>query len=99
MGSIGWHSMVITEQFGPRVRLACLVTEARFGVFAFTLRNGCCAAGVVSCIESCPAKALGIPGSGTAYAMNKFACRTYRQAGLTCSVCMRVCDEALRKSR
>ena len=97
MGRIGWHSMLITEQFGPRVRLACLVTEARLES-SLSAPNGVCS-GCGVCVDSCPAKALGIPGNGTAYAMNKFACRTYRQAGLTCSVCMRVCDEALRKSR
>ena len=96
MGRIGWHSMVITEQFGPRVRLACLVTEARLE--SSLSAPMVCVAGVVS-VSTAVRKALGIPGNGTAYAMNKFACRTYRQAGLTCSVCMRVCDEALRKSR
>ncbi len=97
MGRIGRHSMLITEQFGPRVRLACVVTEARLEPSPPTSNASC--DGCDACIESCPAKALEIPDDGMAYSMNKFACRTYRQAGLTCSVCMRVCDETLRKSR
>jgi O-acetylhomoserine (thiol)-lyase len=48
-----------------------------------------------ACIRACPAKALQIPGAKEVYSMNKFACRTYRQAGLTCSICMKVCDEVL----
>ena len=30
-------------------------------------------------------QALQVPKQGEAYSINKFACRTYRQAGLTCS--------------
>jgi epoxyqueuosine reductase QueG len=91
MGSIGWHSMLITEQFGPRVRLACLVTEALF-VSSLPVINAFCSR-CGACIESCPAKALEIPPNGVTYSMNRFACRTYRQAGLTCAICMKVCDE------
>ena len=94
MGRIGWHSMLITGQFGPRVRLACVVTEAPIEPSPSSPEGSCAACG--ACIESCPAKALEVPGKGTAYSINKFSCRTYRQAGLTCSVCMKVCDEALR---
>jgi epoxyqueuosine reductase len=97
MGRIGWHSMLITEQFGPRVRLACVVTEAPLESSPRAIGASC--NGCAACIENCPAKVLEIPLNGKAYSMNKFACRSYRQAGLTCSVCMRVCDETLRKSR
>ena len=91
MGRIGWHSMLITEQFGPRVRLACVVTEAPFESSLQAAEASCNGCG--ACVESCPAKAIETPLNGTAYSMNKFACRSYRQAGLTCSVCMKVCDE------
>ncbi|HUJ88727.1 MAG TPA: 4Fe-4S binding protein [Syntrophorhabdales bacterium] len=94
MGRIGWHSMVITGQFGPRVRLACVVTEAPFEPSPHAFEDFCSGCG--ACIESCPAGSLQAPGGAEAYSMNKFSCRTYRQAGLTCSVCMKVCDEALR---
>jgi epoxyqueuosine reductase QueG len=97
MGSIGWHSMLITEQFGPRVRLACFLTEAPLESPSRTFKASCSGCG--ACIEICPAKALKAPGNGEAYSMNKFACRTYRQAGMTCSVCMKVCDEALRSGQ
>jgi epoxyqueuosine reductase QueG len=97
MGRIGWHSLLITGQFGPRVRLACLVTEAPLEFSPHAAEASCNGCG--ACIESCPAKAIEAPLNGTAYSMNKFACRSYRQAGLTCSVCMRVCDETLNKRR
>jgi epoxyqueuosine reductase QueG len=97
MGRIGWHSMLITEQFGPRVRLACLVTEAPMEPSPNILEHSCNGCG--ACVDSCPAKALEVPTNGAAYSMNKFSCRTYRQAGLTCSVCMKVCSEVLRAPR
>jgi epoxyqueuosine reductase QueG len=44
-----------------------------------------------ACIRACPAKALALPQDDSPYAINKFACRTYRQTGLTCSMCMKAC--------
>lgn len=94
LGKMGRHSLLITPEFGPRVRLACLLTEARFDTSPSKQGDHCidCDA----CIRECPAQALKVPAPGESYFINKFACRTYRQAGLTCSVCMKVCDEVLR---
>ncbi len=97
MGRIGWHSLLITGEFGPRVRLACLITEALLEPSPRAFENFCQGCGV--CVTSCPAKAFEVPGDGMAYVMNKFSCRAYRQAGLTCSVCMKVCDKALTERR
>jgi len=93
LGTMGRHSLLITPEFGPRVRLACLLTEAPLETSPSRWKDYCidCDA----CIRECPAQALEVPRQGEAYAMNKFACRTYRNAGLTCSVCLRICDEAL----
>lgn len=93
LGTIGRHSLLITPQYGPRVRLACLLTEIPLEASPLVQKDYCidCDA----CIRKCPAQALEVPMQGEAYSMNKFACRTYRQAGLTCSVCMKVCDKVL----
>ena len=55
--------------------------------------------GAKSVIKACPSKALQMPKKGQAYAMNPYACGTYRVAGLNCSVCMKACDESLSKKR
>jgi epoxyqueuosine reductase len=93
LGTIGKHSLLITPQYGPRVRLACLLTEASLESLPPGNKNRCVNCNV--CIEECPAQALSIPQKGEAYSLNKFACMTYRQPGLTCGICMKVCGEAL----
>ncbi len=93
LGTIGRHSLLITPEFGPRVSLACFLTEASLEASAPT-RKGYCT-NCDSCIRACPAQALEVPKPDESYSMNKFACRVYRQAGLTCSVCMKACDEVI----
>ena len=93
LGMLGRHSLLVTQEYGPRVRLACLLTEAPLKASPSTKRKLCkkCDA----CIQACPAQALHVPKQGEAYSINKFACRTYRQTGVTCSVCMKACDAVL----
>ena len=93
LGTMGRHSMLITPQYGPRVRLACLLTEAPLESTAAEAKNYC--VDCDACIRVCPSQALQAPKEGEAYGINKFACRTYRQAGLSCGVCMKVCTERL----
>ncbi|MFC1903389.1 4Fe-4S dicluster domain-containing protein [Chloroflexota bacterium] len=90
LGKIGWHSLLITPRFGPRVRLSCCLTEAvlePMGKGKITLECESC--GV--CIDNCPAGALTKPQYGKQYAINKFACSAFRSASGGCSECMRVC--------
>lgn len=93
LGTIGRHSLLITPKFGPRVRLACLLTEAPLEFSPMTEKEYC--TNYDACIRACPVEAIQVPKVGEAYSINKYACRTYRQAGLTCSVCMKACDETL----
>jgi epoxyqueuosine reductase len=93
LGTIGRHSLLITSQYGPRVRLACLLTDAPLEATPASKKEFCI--NCDACIRACPVKAFQVPKADQAYAMDKFACRNYRQAGLYCSVCMKVCDEAL----
>lgn len=93
LGTIGRHSMLITPQYGSRVRLACLLTEISLEASPVVRKNYC--VDCDACIRACPARAIGVPGQGEAYSMNKFACQAYRQAGFTCGFCMKVCDKAL----
>ncbi len=93
LGIIGRHSLLITSQYGPRVRLACLLTEIPLEASPPVHEDYCI--NCDACIRNCPSRALEVPRQNEPYSMNKFACRTYRQVGLTCGVCMKVCDSVM----
>ncbi len=90
LGQFGWHSLLITPSFGPRVQLSCCLTEAELEpttAASMTLHcDSCCI-----CLDNCPARALAEPGDGEQYAINKFACSSFRHASGGCSECMRLC--------
>ena len=93
LGTIGKHSLLITPEYGPRVRLACLLTEAPLEGSPRKSKNHCIQCD--ACIRACPANALNEPRHDEPYSLNKFACHAYRQSGFVCSLCLRICDEAL----
>jgi epoxyqueuosine reductase len=89
LGTIGRHSLLVTPQFGPRVRLGCLLTEAELQPSP-RAADGLCEE-CNNCIAACPSKALSEPEGDGPYSINKFACSVYRGAAGPCSECMRVC--------
>lgn len=91
LGAIGMSSLLVTQEFGPRVQLALCLTEAILKSTAAPQKN-CRFCNV--CIVKCPAHALDWPKKGETYVINKFACRTYCDATGGCSECMRVCPVA-----
>ncbi len=93
LGTIGRHTMLITPEFGPRQRLACLLTEAPLEPSPMSRKNDC--VDCDACIRACPSRALKVPEGERPYSINAFACRSYRGAGLTCNMCMKACDEVL----
>lgn len=92
LGKTGMSSLLLTPEYGPRVRIALVLTEARLQSTTNDEPRVCryCNA----CVLKCPAKALGFPKNGEAYVINQFACNTYEQAAGGCSECMRVCPIA-----
>ncbi len=89
MGTIGKSSLLLTPQFGPRVRLACVLTEARLAPTAGHSDAPCADCGI--CLAACPASALSEPAPGQPYSINKFACNAFRTGSGACSECLRVC--------
>lgn len=91
LGKIGWHSLLITPAFGPRVRLSCCLTEALLEPINNNKNFGveCASCGV--CLDNCPARALTRPEDDKQYSINKFACSSFVSASGGCAECMRVC--------
>jgi len=88
LGTISRHSLLITTDFGPRVRLSCCLTEAVLKPTTTKIIYEC--GGCHICIENCPAGALANPQGDEPYRINKFACSSFRAIS-GCSECMRLC--------
>ena len=89
LGRIGHSSLLITPDFGPRVRLSSCLTEAVLEPKKIELVDECQECSI--CIDNCPAGALSEPQGDEPYAINKFACSSFRSASGGCSDCIRVC--------
>jgi len=91
LGKIGWHSLLITPDFGPRVRLSCCLTEAALEPTNTSMTVEC--DNCVICLNNCPARALAEPQAGEQYVINKFACSSFYNASGGCAECMRLCPQ------
>jgi len=91
IGIIGWNSLLITPDYGARVRLACILTDAPFPSSARLKMESPCPKCGGACIKICPAKAIAKPQAGQSYQLNKYACSAYCDASGMCSECLRVC--------
>ncbi len=64
LGIIGWHGLLITPEFGSRVRLASIITDAPLeGSPPLKMESPCLKCGG-ACIKICPARAIARPEAG-----------------------------------
>lgn len=91
LGILGWNGLLITPEYGPRVRIACVVTDASLGTSPPTRLEIPCIKCRGACIKMCPAKAISKPGKEQIYKIDKYLCSTYLTASGMCSECVRVC--------
>ena len=91
MGVIGWHSMLITPEYGARVRLAMVLTDAPLAPRISAAGEFPCPACGGACIKICPVKAIPKPRKAERWNINKYACSTYLEATISCAECLRVC--------
>jgi epoxyqueuosine reductase QueG len=90
LGVLGYNSLLITQQFGPRLRLAAIVTNAEMKPHTPINKNFCQTC-QNPCISLCPANALKKPSRESHYELNKFACSQYLSTRPTCSICLKMC--------
>jgi len=90
LGKISWSSLLITPNFGPRIRLSCCLTEAALKPTTAVDKTLECDSCQI-CLNKCPAGALSEPQASEQYAINKFACTTFMNTSGGCVECMRIC--------
>ena len=90
-GITGWHSMLITPEFGSRVRLTCIVTNAPFSPTGTGENLTPCLKCNGACVKICPASAISVPQNDEPYNVDKYACNAYLIATGGCSECLKVC--------
>jgi len=98
LGVLGRHGLLITPQYGPRVRLTAIVTDAELRS-DLPINRDFCRDCETPCISLCPANALIKPRHDSPYEINKFACRQYLSTRPTCSVCLKVCPIGSQRIR
>ena len=90
IGKFGLNHLVITDKFGPRVRMAAIITDAPFvanshsSEFIDSRCKDC-----NKCIDICPVSALSRDGT-----IQRQKCRDYMfndLGGLRCGMCIKVC--------
>lgn len=97
LGVLGWHSLLITLEYGPRVRLACVITNAPLAPSPPTDAETPCSKCKGACVKVCPAGAIIEPQKSKPYHVDKYACNAYLSASGLCAECLKVCP-AGRKS-
>ena len=100
IGRIGRIAIVVTPEYGPRVQLAAILTDAAL-VPDQPLAKGLCPPDCRRCIAVCPSGALRSPKEGEVYRpTDQEKCMAYRSSyggssplgrGQMCSLCRAVC--------
>jgi epoxyqueuosine reductase QueG len=92
LGFIGWNSLLLNPEYGPKVRLACIVTDAPFdtSVSKEDYISPCEKCGG-ACVKICPIKAIHQPDGDSKYVIDKYACNSYLIASGSCAECLKAC--------
>lgn len=97
LGFVGKSGLLLSPDFGPRIRLATVLTDMPLSSDAKTLENGC--GGCSACVDACPAKAIGgkLYSGGSEPIIDVEKCsahmKTYKDVGrgAVCGICMAIC--------
>lgn len=94
MGTIGDSHNLITKEFGPRVRIVSIITDAPIDSDPMLKGDLCLHCG--KCLKACPSKCFTNPGPDKIYTMDKIACTAYNaevknQHHWPCGMCIDVC--------
>lgn len=91
LGIIGWHGMLITPGYGPRIRLSCVITDASLEPTSSSSAKQPCLKCGGACIKICPVSAIEKLRENETHRINEYACSTYYTDAGSYSECMKVC--------
>ncbi len=97
LGTQGWHSMLLTPEYGPRLRLSALITDAALEPTAAGEPYDPCPTCGGACVKICPAGAIPRPRPGGRVRIDRFKCSTTINASGGCSECLKVCPAGRRR--
>lgn len=105
LGYIGKNGLLITEEFGPRVRFSTVLTDMALEPQREIIKDGCGACMI--CKNACPAGAITgenyVPGAPRDSVIDAAKCsehmKTYKDIGrgAVCGVCVSVCPKGKKK--
>ena len=90
IGVIGRNSLLLTPEYGPRVRLTGVITNAEIEPDSPSDAEFCKDCEKL-CIEACPADALQEPKDSSDYNIDKFACCNSLGSRASCRGCLTKC--------
>ncbi len=89
LGEVGINNLLITPDFGPRICINSIITDAELEPDARFVGELCDREGCLVCLEACPAGAMGEDGS-----FDRSKCASYQEktlGGLRCGLCLKAC--------
>ena len=102
LGTVGMNHTLLTPQYGPRVRLVSVITDAVLPPDRMLTEDLCIRCR--SCVRRCPMQAFTPPEAGIIAAMDKFKCAGYHQKikdeyRYPCGLCTAVCPVGKDRKR
>lgn len=99
LGEFGLNNVVVTPQYGPRVRFNSVITEAPLDPDPLLLQKACRGQDCRICVDGCPAAAITLLPAATSADVclhpvsrtDRAACRSQRGKGECMGKCIRVC--------
>lgn len=89
LGVIGNNKLLLTKEFGPRIRLCSVITQAPLEADQTLLFEPCKSCNNI-CVKACPCGALKELSDGK-ISYNKFLCSTFYSNNGGCSLCLGKC--------
>jgi epoxyqueuosine reductase QueG len=91
LGGVGKNGLLIAPQYGPRVKLSAVLTEAPLPADPLAAQDPCGDCEI--CIKVCPSGALKTPVGSDRPNYDRFVCCAYYTANEGCGLCLAKCPK------